>query len=662
MKGRRTATGPSAGPPAPTSLKEPLQPLLLAAWFGLLAGLTEVAILSGKRFLLHRLIGTGHHVVWMTPVGELLVLAMPGLALCLLTWLRPGIVPLRAGTWLFAFLGFLGVLLLFPGLHPYATLLLAAGLALQTARFVAAHPRGFMNLIRRTTPWLALLVVGLASGVYGWRAWAEHRVLARLPAAPPGTPNVLLIVLDTVRAQSMSLYGYERPTTPQLELVARGGLRFDRALSTAPWTLPAHASLFTGHFAHALSAGWETPLDDTHSTLAEALRGRGYATAGFVANKFFCGSETGLGRGFARYEDYFISVGQVLANSLPGRLMKDDHWRGLIMGVSPKPAEKGAVEPRRESRERPQGPGLARLTGAFRRWLFGHENRERKTAARVNEDFLRWLSDADRRPFFAFLNYFDAHNPYVAPPPFDGRFQRSGTPPPSSGPPTRRVSPEDMRAEKDAYDGAVAYLDDQVGQLLRELQGRGILQNTLVIVTSDHGEEFGEHGLEGHGKTLYWEVLHVPLVISYPQHVPAGGSVGDPVSLRDIPATVMDIVEPGGETVFPGRSLAGYWTESTSNRESADPVLSEADFTPSLPEWFPLSKGDMKSIVYEEYHYIKNGDGREEIFDYTNDPWEQRDLADALEGKRQIQQFRAILDSFTNGLDEARGLIAGTSD
>ena len=131
----------------------------------------------------------------------------------------------------------------------------------------------------------------------------ERRELCR-PLPPGDPPNVLLIVMDTVRADRLSLYGYHRPTSPALEALAKGGIRFDEARATAPWTLPSHASMFTGRWPHELDASWRTPLGTKFPTLAEYLGSRGYATAGFVANVEYCSSEFGLDRGFTHYEDY----------------------------------------------------------------------------------------------------------------------------------------------------------------------------------------------------------------------------------------------------------------------------------------------------------------------------------------------------------------------
>ena len=172
-------------------------------------------------------------------------------------------------------------------------------------------------------PWLLGTVAALACFSYGRELLSEHRALRRLPAAIPGAPNVLLIVLDTVRADALSLYGYDRDTSPNLVRLARGGVRFEQARATAPWTLPSHASMFTGRWPHQLDIGTFRPLDARSPTLAEVLGARGYVTAGFVANPIFCHADYGLARGFLHYEDIPVSPLEILRSTLLGeRLLK----------------------------------------------------------------------------------------------------------------------------------------------------------------------------------------------------------------------------------------------------------------------------------------------------------------------------------------------------
>src|SRR5262249_713646 len=136
--------------------------------------------------------------------------------------------------------------------------------------------------------------------------WVKERREARRPRPPADSPNVLLIVMDTVRADHVSLYGYNRPTTPKLDQLAKWGVRFENVRATAPWTLPSHASMFTGRLPHELGVEWKAPLRAKFTTLAEYLGSHGYATAGFAANTLFCSYDTGLDRGFAHYEDYVL--------------------------------------------------------------------------------------------------------------------------------------------------------------------------------------------------------------------------------------------------------------------------------------------------------------------------------------------------------------------
>jgi arylsulfatase A-like enzyme len=537
----------------------------------------------------------------MTPLADGVLFVSVGLILLPLAWRWPQLVS-RAAAFIFAFLAFLSLLLMYKPLHGYAQLLLAAGLAAQTTRFIVARPEGFHVLVRRTIVWMMMLATVLAVGVHGWERLAEHRALAKLPTPPPGAPNVLLIVLDTVRAQNLSLYGYARPTTPKLDRFAKTGVRFDRAIATTSWTLPSHASMFTGRWTHELTTDWLMPLDGTDPTLAEVLSARGYLTAGFIANEKYVSRQFGLGRGFLHYEDILIS------------------WETIVRSSS-------------------LSDYIATL-----RWRLGyHDALGRKSAAQVNQEFLTWLSGQPRRPFFTFLNYYDAHTPYLPTKPFDTLF---GSKNPGRKPITWytwKGSPSDLQAEVDAYDGTIAWLDDQLGLLFGELEKRNLLENTLTIVTSDHGEEFGEHNLVMHGSSLYMPSLHVPLLIRFPARVPAGRSVPQPVSLRDLPATVVDLLELQGPALFPGASLARYWNSRNGDEPVADPLLSGISFTPYLPARFPVSKGDMKSLVENDKHYIKNGDGREELYHFENDPAEEHDLVGTEATQALLQRLRRHL-------------------
>jgi len=268
----------------------------------------------------------------------------------------------------------------------------------------------------------------------------------------------------------------------------------------------------------------------------------------------------------------------------------------------------------------------------------------RRHAPVVTNRLVRWLDRHDERPYFAFLNYYDAHRPYWPPEEYRRRFVPEGQ---GYDPrPNRTAEPGDdtLTAKTDwainAYDGALAYLDDQIDTLLRTLQERGFLDNTLVIITSDHGEEFGEHGLFDHGNSLYRQAIQVPLLLRFPGRLPAGFEVETPVSLAAIPATIMDIagLEPHP---FPGYSLAQLWEEIDG---PTSPVLSEVRKVIRQPEWYPASQGDLVAIVNGPWRYIRNLEtGVEELYDYRLDVVEARDLADDTAATAALRELRTAL-------------------
>ncbi len=562
-----------------------MSPLLVAAWFALVTGLLEGAILLLKRFAWGELIWISPHVIWMAPVGYLAVFAPAALALM---WLRRWQAPERVQFLSFAIFGSLStgsvlLLLLRQRVWLISIVLLALGAGIQLARVTRNHPRRFAGLLRRTSPVIALMIPALAVTLLG-TAWLAERRGVRGLSEPPRTPSVLLIILDTVRAANLSVYGYDRPTTPALEYLARHAVLFQRAIATSSWTLPSHASIFTGQYPHALSADWITPLDRTNPTLAELFRDAGYFTGGFVANQLFCTRETGLERGFIHYEDYPFSVEQFWYSTSVGQLLA---W-------------------------------LATDRTDFRRVS------SRKNAAQINAHFLKWLGENQGRPFFAFLNYLDAHSPYKPPPGFRARYRGNST-------------------SIDLYDGSISYLDYEVGSLLVELERRGRLRNTIVAITSDHGEHLGEHGLFEHGHSLYFPVLHVPLLLYAPGIVPSGITVAGPVSLRDLPATLLELASVPRPAGFPGTSLAERW--GTGPQQLRSVALSEVRAVFNFPPWIPLSRGDMQSVVDGDLHYILNGDKREELYNFVRDPGEEHNLVQHPEHETDLIMFRRSLDS-----------------
>jgi arylsulfatase A-like enzyme len=268
----------------------------------------------------------------------------------------------------------------------------------------------------------------------------------------------------------------------------------------------------------------------------------------------------------------------------------------------------------------------------------------RKNAEQVVDEFLAWREDQGDRPYFAFLNLFDAHDPYAPPPPYDLRFR-------DTEPPNRSVeigiphSAEEIQGLQDSYDGALAYLDAEIGRLVEALRADGSLDQTLIIVNSDHGEEFAEQGHLWHGSGLHFPALHVPLIVRWPAGgVPAGATVQDAVSIVDVPATILELIGDRGPQALPGTSLAPLWRGESSARIS--PILSELYWAPNQPEAYPVAGGDLHSLVRGRWHLIAGPGASEELYDIMADPFERHDLAAVPELADTLRSMREALAAF----------------
>jgi arylsulfatase A-like enzyme len=594
-------------------------------WFavtaGAMFGLGEAGAIWWRATVRGLVVNVTPHVAWMAPASyAVLFLAV------IVTWLliarHPTLRSPAVPVTLCVALGLVGWLEMLPwALYPVAVWALAIGAASRAGAWAAARPSMIVGASRLAGPTLAAVVlVGAAATAHlDWQR--ERTALSRLPAPRSGAPNVLLLILDTVRAKSLGLYGGRPETSPFLDSLAGQAVVFDRAISPAPWTLPSHASMFTGRWPHELSVGWSQPLDGREPTLAEVLSSEGYATAGLVANLSYTSRAYGLARGFVHYEDFPMSLGQVVLSTSLGR----------ELGTSSL---------------------LRRISGS-------DELLNRKTASHLRTDLVDWLDSRPSRPFFAFVNFFDAHEPYEPPDDLRARFapgyERSDVEHRHNllrGVNARRVerwtmTPEEIAGEVGLYEGAIAALDAELGRIVQELDVRGLLDSTLVIVTSDHGEQMGEHDLHGHLQSVYQPVTHVPLLVRLPGGASAA-RVDRAVSLRDLPATVLDLIG-ADPTQFPGTSLASLWSPPPNGDSLA---LAESTASPAHAQlrrgqvdqpWYPIASGRaMHSFVVDGLHYICNPDATEELFDLRRDPDELDNLVGTPAADSAIASFRTL--------------------
>jgi arylsulfatase A-like enzyme len=618
--------------------------LFLSAWCGLVAGLLEVGtvVLRKHVFESDHLYRMSRHFVWLIPLSNLCVFVALGLAGCgvILVWPSRGRWLFARGLGAFALLPIL--LAAFPRIYSLAWFVVALALAAHFIPHIERRSRGFRRIVLVSFPLAIAVVASLGAWLWIGDRSKQMRESAR-PLPPQESPNVLLIVMDTVAAGHLSLHGYDRATSTTLVELAERGVQFDSARAASSWTLPSHASMFTGRWSHELSAGWFAPLDQTYPTLAEFLGSRGYATAGFVANKWYCAVDSGLSRGFTVYQDYIFPGLTAFKMAVLGRRALE-RCNAFV-----------------ESEDWLEAVGLLGYAQRLWRWLYT----DRKGAAAVNRELLDWLSSRARpeRPFFVFLNYLDAHYPYEL---LSGRLHRFGEEPSDKrlrsliqhwdALDKTTVLPKGVAFVADAYDDCVADLDEQLGKLIDELERRGVLERTWLIIASDHGESFGEHtGDFCHGASLYDTELHVPLLIIPPGGKPTKQVVKEAVSLRDLPATIVDLVGQEAGSPFPGVSLARFWKRSSHatpiQPSSALPALAELVPYNVLERDYwgvPQQQAPLRAVLEKNWKYIRRaGAVDEELFHLSEDAKEQRNLARHPSAQTTLEQMRAVMDRLT---------------
>lgn len=459
------------------------------------------------------------------------------------------------------------------------------------------------------------------------------RIVRSSLAGTHSRPNILLIVLDTLRSDRLSSYGYERETSPHIDSLAAGGAIFTNAIATAPWTLPTHSSMFTGLYPTSHGAHWEHMyLDGSLRTLAELLEGAGYQTAGF-SNNGIVSRATNLTQGFT---DFY------------------EMWKS-------------------DTR-------LPTLHAEVKDWLVSLAGRADAGAARTNELIRGWL---ERRykgdsPFFMFVNYLEVHLPYKPPVHFRKKVLPDGDIAAKmekvsihtlyeivveEGKETFPLTEDEIASLSDLYDAEISYLDSKIGELVDYLRSRGILDSTFIILTSDHGENIGEHRMIDHQLALYDTLLRVPLILRYPPFVQPGTRSHAQVQSVDIFSTITDIAGIGGEGVeYPvhGKSLLGIleggvgrevaYSEYMSPRNQFDRVKKWAKF---LGKATDLSRFDrrLKAARTDSLKYVWASDGRDELYRLAGDPGELENKIGS--GSGSLQAMKGMLEGWLGSLPPA---------
>jgi arylsulfatase A-like enzyme len=421
-------------------------------------------------------------------------------------------------------------------------------------------------------------------------------------------PNIVLLVMDSVRVANLSCYGYERPTTPHIDALAQQSTLYGQAISVGCWTLPVHASLFTGLYPlnHGVTVSKDA-LPDGFPTLARRLKELGYQTVCF-SNNAYISSATGLDQGFDTVEDV---------------------WRI----THPRGTERTKMSKRIKQLER-RGPwarpAVKLMRQAMRlRSFMKHRRSQKDSGARLtNEKIESWLRQSRRpdAPFFIFVNYMECHERYSPPHPYDRRFMPAKFSPwrvaqvsPNkaevlSGSARRRA--DDLEIMRSLYDGALSYLDEKVAEVVRSLEALGILDDTVLVVTSDHGDSLGEHDHLGHRLALYEQLVHVPLIVRYPARFEAGARVAQQVQLADLFPTFLELA---------GADIAD--AAASGFHSLLAPPTAQRPFTVA-ENTAPISLDSLQArmIRTDQYKFIWKSNHQHELYDLARDPHETANL------------------------------------
>lgn len=530
------------------------------------------------------------------------------------------------------------------------SLLLAGGAAFASLLLERAVPRRGIRALVLLAP--IVLFVGLATWdvARSGRLPKDFFTLSRTPKQVSRTadntggeaanrPNILVLILDSARADHFSFMGYDRDTTPVVDSLANEGAVYERAVSVAPWTLPSHASMLTS--LHVGKTGADGPwpwLADSFTTLPEVLQRNGYATLGYSNNDNF-GPKPNLTQGFDQFT-LFTPNG----TSLQGQLLLARTIRSALFALKVKGNFLGLVSLYRFL----SSDNLEPDYGAAR------------TVAAVNQGIDKALTE--QKPFFVMANMMEVHDPY-GDSPDGGRYlgEVPGAGSLASARAREELLTDDFNAyvagaetltSDDAalvtalYDGDLHYLDRKVGDIIAHLDNRGIKDDTLILVTSDHGENLGDQGMLKHIYDIHYSLTHVPLVLRLPGTFTAGSRVSAAVQTIDLFPTILDVA---GITDFDRSALQGLSLLGTEKHRFA---LVEADFTNDtftrtrfiMPNYPSTDERRFtrtwRAVIEGDYEYVETPLGRS-LFNIKEDPRELDNLAER--DPARVKRLRQLL-------------------
>jgi arylsulfatase A-like enzyme len=412
-------------------------------------------------------------------------------------------------------------------------------------------------------------------------------------ASSPNRPSILLVSIDSLRADHLGAYGYERETSPVFDRLAAEGVLFENASAASSWTLPSHITLLTG-LAPEGHGVFETSrrLGLDAVTLPEVLKGAGYSTAGFVSGPYL-ESRYGYTQGFDVYDDFTLVADSNVAS------------------------HRGITSPA--------------LTARVLDWLTG------------------WDEGGREQPFFLFVHMWDVHYDFNPPAPYDTMFdpdyegEITGDDFEVGGAVHVGMAARDLAHVIALYDGEIRFTDEHLGRIVERLRELGTLDETIVVVTSDHGEEFFEHREKGHRNNLYEETIRVPLTIRYPERISAGAHIERPVQGMDVAPTILGLAGIARPEGFGQRGVA---------------LLEEG--APERPAFSHLG-GAFEAVRTRDHKLIRrldgSGSGSEEFYDLREDPGEttnrlasQPEAAEAL--RKELRRWREESGSGFSGATE----------